>query len=231
MDKFIELITKAWDKCEGNRLKQGLLVLLALAATAIIITAIYFYWWLIVIVIAVIANYAFEANKRSNMIKRQAQQRINNIKNSVAYTLRHSFDGLADDFGLTSTKGKGLVDIAHCKFKNGVSFFKAVYLRKPNRPDLEPEECEPLRGLLNSEIQSKSGHLPYENVMYVDVYVSEVQTADGKLVISVIPLVDIASRETAEKHYRLITEKAIIGKTEKSKTSANKGGELTDDEL
>jgi len=231
MDKIIELITKAWDECGGNRRKQGVLIFLAILAIAAIITAIYFYWWLISLVLAGFGYLAIDASERKKAQALQKQQRTHMLQFSVIYILRHALAGLESLFGIPAIGNKGFNGIIPRHFKSGVLFFDVFYLRLPNLSDLTLEECKQLMEILNSTIQSIIGGLPFENVMPVDVCVVVVQTKDGKLAIKVIPLVDADSRAEAEKCRRWIAKQGIIGKTEENTAKVSNDTELTDDEL
>ena len=231
IDKIIELITKAWDKCEGNRLKQGLLIFLAMLAVAAVVIAIYFYWWLIVLVLAGIAYFVIDTSERKKAQELQTQRVVGCSKDTTIYTLRKGVDGLETNFGIPNTEDKGFCAIVSRQFKSGVRFFVLRYLRLPNASDLQPKGREQLRQLLNNKIQHNYAHLTYDNVMPIEVYVFDVRIEGGKLVISAIPLIDAQSRAEAEKHRRWIAKQEIIGKTEEGTAKISNDEVLTDDEL
>jgi len=232
MDNFINLITKAWDKCEGSKCKQAVLIILALFSVVATIIVIYFYWWIIFFVCAVILYFIFDANEYKKMQALQKQQRTRALYFSVVYVLRHALTGLEHLFGIPSTPDKGFCGIVPRNFKSGVLFFDVFYSRLPNlSDDLILGECEQLREILNNRIQSIIGSLPFENVMPVDLYVAILQTKDRKLAIKVIPLIDDISKAEAEKFRRFIARNVIIGKTEENTAKIGSGKELVDDEL
>ena len=235
---MIDKIIGIWDKCQGNKIKQGALILLLLLAVAAIIVFVYFHREAIIVVCLIIAYVIYkyyEWRKRleaqRQQLEIQRQQWFNTLIEDTLYILRKALTGLEHLFGIPTTEDKGLEGVIDRYFKDGVLYFDVFYLRLPNLPDLTAAECEQLRKILNSAIKRVIEHLLRKNLMPIWVYVWNVQTEDGKLILSVIPLINDKARAKAEEHHRWAEKREKIGKTETGKTKVSNDKELTDDEV
>ena len=148
---MLDKIIKVWEKCNGDKLKQGLLVFLGLLIVSIIAVAIHLYWEVILLAVAGILYLLYREHERRKQIEFQQQQRLYIRQKSVEYTMRHGLAGSEKHFNIPDTPNKGYYSAVHRIYEeSGAFYYVLLYTRLPNSPDLTAAECEPLRKILNS---------------------------------------------------------------------------------
>lgn len=231
MSKFTDFVNKIWIKCNGNFVKQTTLIgAIILVIGAIIIVAVYFPWFLLLIIGGGV--WLYDENHKQKMKAEQEEQRL---KISIVYILRLALEGLENHFGLPQIEDKGFQGLRNSKGKQKHSIRKFVlfYTRLPNVTDLEDHRtCEPMRKILNSNILKIVQKLVHETVISIPIYVVDIKVSDGKLALTVVPIIDSDSYKFVEKHLSYTARKAAVGDNDEDGNIKKAGrGELFDDEL